>query len=73
MHFRKSLIAEKRKLIGSMYLKNLCFDEIGHRTPYLSEPLSLIFQINKQLQELKNDNTLLTNYLHFIFHPLRHK
>jgi site-specific DNA recombinase len=41
MHFKRSSITEKRKLIGSMYPKNLCFDGIRHRTPYLSEPLSL--------------------------------
>jgi site-specific DNA recombinase len=27
MHFKRSTVAEKRKLIGSMYPKNLCFDE----------------------------------------------
>lgn len=45
MYFKRSSIVEKRKLIGSMYPQNLCFDGIGHRTPYLSEPLSLMLQI----------------------------
>jgi site-specific DNA recombinase len=63
MHFKKSSVIEKRKLIGSMYPKNLCFDGIGHRTPYLSEPLSLILQINKQLQCIKKGEKLSLNNL----------
>ncbi len=63
MHFRRSSVAEKRKLIGSMYPKNLCFDGTGHRTPYLSEPLSLIMQINKQLHDIKKGEKLSFNNL----------
>jgi site-specific DNA recombinase len=58
LHFKSANIIEKRKLIGSMYPKNLCFDGIGHRTPYLSEPLSLILQINKQLRGIKKGEKL---------------
>ena len=58
IQFRKSSIVEKRKLIGSMYPQNLCFDGIGHRTPYLSEPLSLILQINRQLISIKKGEKL---------------
>jgi len=50
MYFSKrSSVVENRKLIVFMYLKNLCFDGMEHRTSYLSEPLSLILQINKRL------------------------
>jgi len=51
--FKRAPIAEKRKLIGSIYPKNLCFDGTGHRTPYINAPLSLIIQINKQLKGKK--------------------
>ena len=51
--FKRAPITEKRKLIGSMYPKNLCFDGTGHRTPYINEPLSIIMQINRQLQAKK--------------------
>ncbi len=46
-----------------MYPKNLCFDGIGHRTPYLNGPLSLILQINKQLQGIKKGEKLSLNNL----------
>jgi site-specific DNA recombinase len=58
LHYKTANIAEKRKLIGSMYPKNLCFDVIGHRTPYLNEPLSLIMQINRQLHCIKKGEKL---------------
>ena len=32
-----------------MYPKNLCFDAVGHRTPYLNTALEVILQINKKL------------------------
>jgi len=50
----------KRKLIGSMYPKSLCFDGIEHRTPYLSEQLSIILQINKQLCAKKKGESYLS-------------
>jgi len=34
LHYKTANIADKRKLIGSMYPENLCFDGIRHRTPY---------------------------------------
>jgi site-specific DNA recombinase len=55
LHYKGSNIAEKRKLIGSIYPKNLCFDGIQHRTPYLNKPLLLILQINSKLRATKND------------------
>jgi site-specific DNA recombinase len=58
LHYKSANILEKRKLIGSMYPKNLCFDGREHRTPYLSEPLSLILQINRQLQGIKKGEKL---------------
>jgi site-specific DNA recombinase len=58
LHYQSSSIVEKRKMIGSIYPKNLCFDGTGHRTPYLSEPLSLIMQINKQLHSIKKGEKL---------------
>jgi site-specific DNA recombinase len=65
LHYRSASIVEKRKLIGSMYPKNLCFDGVGHRTPFLSEPLSLIMQINRQLHCIKKGKSYL-----FITFPL---
>ena len=47
-----------RKLIGSMYPKNLCFDGNRHRTAYLSEPLQFILQINSELQSIKKGERL---------------
>ncbi len=58
LHYKTANINEKRKLIGSMYPKNLCFDGTGHRIPYLNQPLSLIVQINKQLQSIKKGEKL---------------
>ncbi|MGZ3813101.1 MAG: recombinase family protein, partial [Mucilaginibacter sp.] len=58
LHYKTANIAEKRKLIGSMYPKNLCFDGTGHRTPCLNKPLSLIMQINRQLQCIKKGEKL---------------
>jgi site-specific DNA recombinase len=50
LHYKGANIAQKRKLIGSIYPKNVCFDGTGHRTPYVNPPLELIMQINRQLQ-----------------------
>jgi len=49
LHYKSASIIEKRKLIGSMYPKNLCFDGREHRTPYLNTALEVILQINRQL------------------------
>jgi hypothetical protein len=54
LHYNRASISEKRKLISSIYPKNLCFDGIKHRTFYISRPLAFIMQINKQLQTLKD-------------------
>jgi site-specific DNA recombinase len=58
LHYKSASIIEKRKIIGSMYPKNLCFDGKAHRTPRLSEPLELILQINRQLQGIKKGEKL---------------
>jgi site-specific DNA recombinase len=58
LHYKSASIIEKRKIIGSMYPKNLCFDGSGHRTPYISAPLSLIMQINRQIQGIKKGEKL---------------
>ncbi|TFF38591.1 recombinase family protein [Mucilaginibacter psychrotolerans] len=58
LHYKGASVAEKRKLIGSIYPQNLCFDGKQHRTAYLSEPLSLIMLINKQLQGIKKGEKL---------------
>ncbi len=50
LEYRKAPIAEKRKITGSIYPKNLCFDGKGHRNPYINTPLELILQINNQLR-----------------------
>ncbi|WP_348051032.1 hypothetical protein [Mucilaginibacter sp.] len=34
LEYRKAPVTEKRKIVGSMYPKNLCFDGKEHRTPY---------------------------------------
>jgi len=52
-HYQRSGLAEKRKIIGSIYPEKLCFDGVKHRTAYISEPLSLILQINSKLQSIK--------------------
>ena len=58
LHYKSASIIEKRKLIGSMYPKNLCFDGKEHRTAYLSEPLQFILQINSELQNIKKGERL---------------
>ena len=58
MHFKRSPIAEKRKLIGSMYPENLCFEGNRHRTAYLSEPLQVILQSVSELQDIKKGERL---------------
>jgi site-specific DNA recombinase len=58
LEYKKAPMTEKRKIIGSIYPKKLCFDGTGHRTPYLNSPLALILQINKQLQEKKKGEEL---------------
>ena len=52
-HYKFASLDEKRKIIGSMYPENLCFDGTQHRTAYFSEPLSLIMLINSELQGKK--------------------
>ncbi len=39
LHYKSASIIDKRKFIGSIYPKNLCFDGKGHRTPYLNTVL----------------------------------
>ena len=58
LHYKSANIIEKRKLIGSIYPKNVCFDGTRHRTPYLSEPLSIILQINSKLSGIKKGEKL---------------
>ena len=53
LHYKSANIIKKRKLIGSMYPKNLCFDGREYQTPHPSEPLTLILHINKQLRSIK--------------------
>jgi site-specific DNA recombinase len=55
LHYKCSSVIEKRKLISSIYPQNLCFDGVGHRTPYMNKPLTLIMQINSRLQSFKNE------------------
>lgn len=58
LHYKSASIMEKRKLIGSMYPKNLCFDGREHRTPHLSQPISPILQINRLLKSIKKGEKL---------------
>ena len=58
LHYKSISVIEKRKMIGSMYPKNLCFDGKGHRTLHLNATLSLIFQINRQLHSIKKGEKL---------------
>jgi site-specific DNA recombinase len=58
LHYKSASIIEKRKLIGSMYPKNLCFDGREHRTPHLSEPLALMLHINRKLRSIKKGEKL---------------
>ena len=45
--------SEKRALIGSMYPQNFTFEDLQHRTAYVSDLYSSIYLINKQLNEKK--------------------
>jgi site-specific DNA recombinase len=58
LYYKRAPIAEKRNIIGSIYPKNVCFDGIEHRTPYLNGPIELIVQINKQLRAKKKGEKL---------------
>jgi DNA invertase Pin-like site-specific DNA recombinase len=71
LHYKSATVVEKRKIIGSMYPKNLCFDGKGHRTPYLSEPLSCILQINRLLHDNKKGERLSFDNLSPIVAPRR--
>lgn len=51
--YGKAETEEKRRIIGSMYPENICFDGIEHRTARLSEPLGLISLINSKLKGKK--------------------
>ncbi|WP_130858040.1 recombinase family protein [Olivibacter jilunii] len=53
IHYKNAGIEEKRRIIGSMYPENLCFDGTGHRTARLNEALSLILLINSKLEDIK--------------------
>ncbi len=57
--YGKAEIDEKRRIIGSMYPENICFDGIQHRTARLSEPLGLILLINSKLKGKKNGKSSL--------------
>ncbi|MFD2963963.1 MULTISPECIES: recombinase family protein [Olivibacter] len=52
-HYMEADIEGKRRIIGSMYPENLCFDGTKHRTARLNEALSLILLINNELGALK--------------------
>ncbi|MDX3917254.1 MAG: recombinase family protein [Pseudosphingobacterium sp.] len=52
-HYQDADIEGKRRIIGSMYPENLCFDGKGHRTARLNEALSLILLINSELEAIK--------------------
>lgn len=52
-YYKKNGIEQQRRLIGSMYPGNICFDGTQHRTTYLNEPLELILLINSKLQDIK--------------------
>jgi len=58
LHYQSASMAEKRKMIVSIYPKNLCFDGAAHRTPYINQPLAFILQINKQLEAKKKGEML---------------
>lgn len=57
-YYTKNGIEEQRRLIGSMYPKNICFDGTQHRTTYLNEPLDLILMINSELHGIKKGESL---------------
>ena len=52
-HYCENGVSEQRRLIGSMYPKNLCFDGTKHRTAYVNEPLEVIMLVNKELKGIK--------------------
>lgn len=53
LEYKKAPISEKRKIAGSIYPKNLCFDGKEHRTPYINASLNLLLHINRQLRAKK--------------------
>jgi site-specific DNA recombinase len=62
-YYKNEGVEEKRKIISSMYPQNLCFDGTQHRTLYLSEPMSVIYMINSQLDGIKKGEKLCFNNL----------
>jgi site-specific DNA recombinase len=60
-YYRNQDLTTKRKLIGSMYPKNLYYDGRLHRTLFESEPLSLILLINSELEYIKKGEKLCLN------------
>ena len=52
--YAKAELPEKRKIIGSMYVEKISFDDVKHRTAKVSEPLDLILLINNKLKDKKN-------------------
>jgi site-specific DNA recombinase len=62
-YYNNEGVEEKRKIISSMYPKNLCFDGTEYRTLYLSEPMSAIYLINSKLTSIKKGKScVLTTF-----------
>ncbi len=56
--YSKADLAEKRQIIGSMYVEKISFDGVKHRTARVSEPLDIILLINKELGGIKKGEKL---------------
>ncbi len=74
-HYKNADLEEKRRIIGSMYPENLCFDGTEHRTARLNEALSLILLINRTLNSTKKGKDSLNlnlspNVVHRGIEPL---
>ena len=61
--FTKSLIKDKRRLIGSMFPEKFDFETLQHRTALMSETFQHIFLINKKLEGNKKGQKTIKNLL----------
>ncbi len=51
--FSKSTTSVKREIVGSMYPQKFTFEELQHRTAFVSELYSFIYLINNELSDKK--------------------
>jgi len=47
--FSKGDLGQKRRIIGSIFLENITFDGVEHRTGRINEIVNFIYLINSEL------------------------